>query len=349
DCGPTFGFVVNRYSDNLVRMDFPQGVAGPISYTMLGNIGGLYHPHGISDVYRADNELFVFIANVDNHTLSRIYYTTCTEPSILTSTLRDPPQLYYRHEGNYNISLILDMGQPTEELYCKNIVVLPKPNVSLGNDTSVCPYLPFKLDAGTGFTSYLWNTGSKQQTLTTDSAGTFWVEVKNDKGCTDRDTLTVTRFPDNLSLGNDRPYTLGEPIILDAGNGYRTYSWSTGMSSQRITVIKPGDYSVSVTDFNNCTFRDTIRLTLEIVLPNFFTPNGDGINDRWEPKLFVHYPEAEIKIFDRYGKLMASYRGDEQGWDGTYNGRLAEPDTYWYVVDLKNGIKPITGQITIKR
>jgi gliding motility-associated-like protein len=128
-----------------------------------------------------------------------------------------------------------------------------------------------------------------------------------------------------------------------------SYLWSTGESQSSITVIKPGEYAATVTGANTCILTDTIQISLKVDVPNFFTPNGDGFNDTWSPKIFYHYPEADIKIYNRFGKLIASYRGIDPGWNGTYNGRPLEPDTYWYLIDLKNGIKPFTGSITIKR
>jgi gliding motility-associated-like protein len=205
------------------------------------------------------------------------------------------------------------------------------------------------MDVGSGYNSYKWKNGSTGQTFTTDKADTVWVEVSNQYGCKARDTMVITHPPDNLFLGNDTSFVLGEAIVLNAGDIYRTYAWSTGENQGSITVIKPGEYSVTVTDLNTCVFSDTILISLKVDIPNFFTPNSDGFNDTWNPKIFFHYPEAEIKIFNRYGKLLASYRGSDAGWNGTYNGRPVEPDTYWYVIDLKNGIKPYAGSITIKR
>jgi len=57
-------------------------------------------------------------------------------------------------------------------------------------------------------------------------------------------------------------------------------------------------------------------------VPNVFTPNGDGIND-------VFMPNLELEIFDRNGLVL--YSGNT-GWDGNYNGRSADPDTYFYIL-----------------
>jgi gliding motility-associated-like protein len=355
DCERTFGFVASTHNGELIRLDFPDGLTGTIVYTSLGKYG-MSQPHGMTNVYRVDNEIFTFVTDMGNRTLNKLYYQTCDQAYPVTSTERSPGA-YYQSEGNYNISLILDQGLPTEKFVCKNIMVLPKPEVSLGKDTTICPNSSATFDAKEGYTSYLWNNNETTQTITADTTGMYWVEVTNTNNCKDRDTILLSHYQDLLFLGNDTFFTLGESIVLDAGTGYTTYSWSTGAVTNSIAIIKPGTYAVAVKQATDtagseilyCIYADTINVKLFNDLPNFVTPNSDGYNDVWLPKLFYHYPEAEITILDRYGKTIARFNGSDPGWDGTYNGKLVNPDTYWYVVDLKDGSKPITGSITVKR
>jgi gliding motility-associated-like protein len=351
-CDNPYGILVNHYNNNVVRMNFPNGIDGNITYTDVGNPANLVHPNGISDVYRENDKIFGFVTNIDNNTISRLEFSTCTEPSILTSTDRDPLPLSYAHAGIYNMSLLLDEGLSTETLYCKNILVIEQPKkTTWPKDTTVCPDKIVILNAGNGYAHYLWQDGSQQSSFTTPDTGTFWVHVSNAKKCEAGDTISIAHYPDNLSLGNDNSFVPGQAITLDAGSGYQSYTWwpVPGNNNSSITIIKPGTYGVIVTDSHSCIFRDTIRLTLDIDIQNFFTPNGDGFNDIWNPKVLFHYPEAEVKIFDRYGKLMTGFRGYDQGWNGIYLGKPVKEDTYWYIIDLKNGIAPYTGQVTVKR
>jgi len=70
--------------------------------------------------------------------------------------------------------------------------------------------------------------------------------------------------------------------------------------------------------------------------PPFFTPNSDGENDYWVIKgaNITFYPNSSINIFNRYGKLVAQLEVDDQGWDGTYGGKLLPSDDYWFNVTL---------------
>lgn len=348
-CDRYYGFLVNRFKNDVVKLEFPD-VLGEPTYKSLGNIGGLNYPKGISEIHRIGNEIFALVSSRDNSSISRLYFETCTDPSVLTDTTRNPKPLCYNHPGNYTISLTTNAGLTTESSFCENITVLDKPDATLPNDTTICMQSNLVLQANSGYTKYLWSDSTTNESHSINRKDSlYWLDITNAVGCTDRDTITVTRFTDNLFLGNDTSFTLGESIVLNAGRDYAAYKWSTGETTDNITAIKPGSYWVSVKDAHTCEYNDTINLKLTIDVPNFITPNNDGANDTWNPPLFFHYREASIKILDRFGKTVANYHGYDPGWDGTYNGLPLPADTYWYIIDLKNGIEPFTGQIAIVR
>ena len=107
-----------------------------------------------------------------------------------------------------------------------------------------------------------------------------------------------------------------------------------------------------VTDYNGCTVTGTatVRPMNEIclIIPEAFSPNGDGYNDTWEIDHIHLYPDIQIKIFNRWGqKLWESPRGYAEPWDGRSNGTRLPIDSYHYVIDLNNGYTPIIGTVTI--
>lgn len=345
DCGKHFGFLVNRYG-GAVRLDFTFGIEHDPEVTNLGAIGGLSGPHGISDVYREGDTIYMYIANSANSTVSRLYYPTCNASSLFTSMQRNPPQFVYRWEGNFNIQLVLNKGMTNEKAFCKNIVVLSAPKTNLGTDTAFCEGQNLILYPG-HFMQYEWSDGSSDSVFRADTTETIWVKVTDDKKCQTRDTVNIVTYPKTLSLGNDTSLTRGELFTLDAGANYNTYRWSTGENSQKITKDKEGIYSVSVVDQHNCTQIDDIRIKYKTYIPNFLTPNNDGFNDKWELPFLANYPEAVIKIYDRFGKLIADYEGSDPPWDGTYNGELVPKNSYWYFIDLKDGSEIIKGYFTL--
>ena len=95
------------------------------------------------------------------------------------------------------------------------------------------------------------------------------------------------------------------------------------------------DYSFYVKDQRGCIQEKTVFLEfLDIEIPDFFTPQGDGINDTWYPINIEIYPQISVKIFDRYQRLIASYEGNTRSWDGNYKSKPLPSGDYWYVVRL---------------
>lgn len=366
DCNTAFGIIISRFRRNVYQINFSNSLSSNFDFVDLGPNYELIDPHGISDVFREDNKTFFFVTNAD-HTISRLYYendasSTSEPPLPIPSTIRNPEPFTYTTAGTYNISLIIDNGLPTERIFCKDIVVNPKPVLELLDFDPKCPQsgssiIEPKTD---GFYKYEWFNGSTDSVITVNpiyGLNNYWLKVTNQQGCSDIDTTKIIVESDNkLSVGRDTSFTLGESITLGNIDGtiLSNYTWTSddgfNETADNIEVTKPGTYFVRAF-YDDCTYLDTIAISLKIEVLNFFTPNNDGVNETWLPKVFVHYPEAEITIFDRYGKALVRYLNTAfpNGWDGTYNGTPLEADTYWYVIDLKNNIKPITGQVTIKR
>lgn len=132
-------------------------------------------------------------------------------------------------------------------------------SVFLGPDTTLCAGTSLTLDAGAGYTSYLWSNAAVTQTITVSTAGTYWVQVTGGCGAAN-DTIVVSVAPNpTVSLGNDTLVCIGQSITLDAGPGFSTYAWSNSSSGQTLTVTTPGQYEVTVTNAGGCTAADTVQ------------------------------------------------------------------------------------------
>jgi len=84
-------------------------------------------------------------------------------------------------------------------------------------------------------------------------------------------------------------------------------------------------------------------------IPNTFTPNGDGINDTWDVKFLNLYSNCTVNIYNRYGENVFSSIGYGIPWDGRYKGLPLPTGTYYYIIDLKSGIKPLSGFLALIR
>ncbi|MBK9412219.1 MAG: hypothetical protein IPN61_02150 [Bacteroidetes bacterium] len=140
-----------------------------------------------------------------------------------------------------------------------NFTINPLPNVNLGNDTVICPGSTIVLNAGNTATTYAWSTGASTSSIDVTQGGTYWVAVTNSCGTT-RDSIVIqSRQLPSVNLGNDTLVCLNSSITLDAGTNASTYLWSTGDVSRQISVVVPGNYSVSVS--NVCgTAADVIAI-----------------------------------------------------------------------------------------
>lgn len=115
------------------------------------------------------------------------------------------------------------------------------------------------LNAGSGYISYIWSTSATVDTIHVTTSGTYSVTVSGSGGCTGTASVIVTESA-NLTpdIIGDSILCSGGTTILDAGNGYTTYQWSTSATTETITVTIPGLYYVIVTNGTGCTGSDTV-------------------------------------------------------------------------------------------
>ncbi|MBK9048016.1 MAG: hypothetical protein IPL74_15505 [Bacteroidetes bacterium] len=120
------------------------------------------------------------------------------------------------------------------------------------------------LDAGGGFSSYLWSNGSTSQTITVPP-GNYTVTVTNSSGCTGTDTYTIGTATNLTPTITATPICGATNGTLDAGGPYATYQWSNGLTTQTISVSTPGTYTVTVTAAGGCSGSASSTIALSIV------------------------------------------------------------------------------------
>ena len=115
----------------------------------------------------------------------------------------------------------------------------------------------------------------------------------------------------------------------------------------RVTAYKNGNNGIS-------SLSNTVEVVpyMNIYLPNSFTPNGDGLNDTFIPKM-NGIVEFNLQVFNLWGERIFEATGIEsKGWDGTYKGQLIPAGNYIYRIDYVNweGIKKsASGSISLIR
>ncbi len=220
--------------------------------------------------------------------------------------------------------------------------------------------------SGSGGTSpYMFslNNGAYQVSGTFNNlgAGTYTISVMDASLCTATVPVTVSE-PAIVSIVGDKvdascPGVADGSIALTITGGTQPYSviWSDGILSQTRQDIPAGTYSVVVADKNGCAASLDVVLTFSgtdqcIEIPDIITPNNDGYNDTWRIKNIDMFPDAEVFVFTRWGKLVFNTKNlAANPWNGTFKGRILPTDSYHYVLHLNNGSKPRSGVISIIR
>jgi gliding motility-associated-like protein len=226
------------------------------------------------------------------------------------------------------------------------ISVYPLPVVTNEN-AILCENKTLTLDAGISNVSYLWSTSETTKQITISTPGTYSVTVSTQQNCSNTKTITV--------LQHDIP-KIQEVIVENnnatiIANGFGSFEYSIDgvnyQNSNEFTVNDGGKYMAYVREKYGCGID--FKTFIIISIPKFFTPNNDGNNDNWIIKGLVFYPKAEVKIFDRFGKLLIQLTATKYYWDGTLNGKNLISDDYWYVFKIDENSPEVKGHFAMIR
>jgi len=223
-------------------------------------------------------------------------------------------------------------------------------------------FISTTVTGGAGTLALEW-IGPSSFIATTDditdlAAGAYVFTVTDTSGCVVATTINITQ-PDSIFISAEVTKAScpgvhdGEIVITtEGGGGTLGYLWSDGSTDQNRTQIVGGEYTVTVTDENGCVSQLTVNVEFSgyncIYIPEIITPNGDGYRDVWIITNAELYPDIEVKVYTRWGKLVYSSRNpNDDPWDGTYKGKLLPNDSYHYVIRLNDGTEPRSGVISI--
>jgi len=187
----------------------------------------------------------------------------------------------------------------------------------------------------------------------------------NSHGCRSTSfTLPVTVHPyPVVDAGPDRIMLEGGQIVLEptvTGNDL-TYLWtpaltgyfagSNAVKNPSVNGIDDITLTLTVTARGGCKEDDQvfIKVLKFPSIPNIFSPNGDGVHDRWEIPYLNTYPGSTVDIYNRYGQLIFHSDGYNVPWDGTVKGQPVPVGTYYYIVNPKNGRKLMSGYVDVIR
>ena len=280
------------------------------------------------------------------------------------------PTHIYNGPGTYTVTLTITVSPNCTATQTQTIEV--HPNITGGFTVSPPPYcvgneIQFTDSSVGNPTSWSWSfgdggsSGAQDPTYTYNSEGTYTIYFSAvDQFCgtaNDSMTISVYHIP-NPVLHEDTTLCEGAVIFLAANDSGDAYLWTTGETTPQINYVMPGD-SVSYVwvsvDYHGCKGYDTVKLKnlCVIVLPQAFTPNGDGINDVFHP-LAANVLNYDFHVYNRWGQEVYSNSSSDlsQGWNGKVNGEVQPIGVYiyWITGNFVSG-KPFSlqGNVTLVR
>jgi gliding motility-associated-like protein len=261
---------------------------------------------------------------------------------ILSNSLTFTPS----EAGIYYAEAFLQNGDcRSDNRTAMSVIVNPSP-ATTNQELVLCADRTLSLDAGIPNAQYIWQpAGQTSQIITIDEPGNYSVLITNSFGCSAVRTIAVTENP--TPVITDVETKNNSVTIITAQEGDYSYSLD-GINyqlSNQFTSVAGGIYTAYVTENNTC--GDDEMEFLLVVFPTYFTPNGDGYNDYFSVPDLSMVSDAQISIFDRYGKLVAFLTNTNSLWDGKLDNKNLPATDYWYRA-LING-KIYKGHFSIKR
>lgn len=273
----------------------------------------------------------------------------------------------------YTIRMVSYSGINCLNSIAKTITVLATPAVRFNSLSEVCSNTPSFQITQAGITNTLPGTGvfsgpgvSPGGVFNPNTAGvgthTLKYTYTGGNTCFNSIDQTIAVNPTPIA------YAGPDKTVLEGGNVQLTpvmnagfpisYLWSpaTGLNSTTVPdpLASPVDditYTLTVISEKGCKTSDQVFVKVLKVpqVPNIFSPNGDGVHDKWAIAFLESYPGCTVEIFNRYGQRIYFSVGYSEPWDGTINGKPVPVGTYYYIVDPKNGRKKQAGYVDVIR
>jgi gliding motility-associated-like protein len=229
--------------------------------------------------------------------------------------------------------------------------------LTVRNDTTICVGGNATLTTTGNASSYSWlGDGLSSNTVASPVATpaavgpTSYFLTATLGRCIKKDTVVVTTQSDlQVDAGDDTTILFGQSIQLNGSSpGAVEYLWtstpndpsmsSTTVSNPTVTPTRTTTYTLTATNSSGCKASASVTVTIIPVcvkVRNAFSPNGDGINDRWKVyEQFDCLSNISLVVFNRYGSKVFESKNYRNEWDGNYKGKPVPDGTYYSVIEL---------------
>lgn len=288
-----------------------------------------------------------------------------------TSSLVPNPTKLYLNDGTYQVSLNVKSNFDCEDRVTKQVRSYEMPiadfeveSVCFG--TSIDPINESFIQEGS--LRYYWDFGDGNTSEVTnpshiyEESGIYTISLTaiSSNNCTDMISKDVQVYDLPLvSISADTTVSQGFPVQLLAQGGVY-YQWSPldGLSNSNIanpvaTPLEGITYTVQVTDQRGCQNTNDVNITVvndfKLIASNILTPDDNGQNDYWVIKNVETFGSVNVRVYDRFGKLVFQDEEYQNDWSGTAGNDLLPDGTYYYFITFRESPKQYTGAVTIIR
>lgn len=260
----------------------------------------------------------------------------------------DKPYLIVGNPGDYYVTVNNRDCAPVTSDTVHISFRKPVPPVSLGRDTGVCAGISLMLRAGNSYRSYLWQDGSSKPFFRVDRPGLYYVTATDSCGNTTADSIHIAYTTGGQLNRIAVTVCAGDGTDISLPPGFASYAWAPadGLDNPNARVARASparstDYTVTVVTTAGCTMEGVVAVTVHdcvdsLYMPNAFTPNGDGVNDRVHPFVPAGVTGYFFSIYNRLGQLVFHSQQPGEGWDGAVKGQLQTPGTYVWFCRFRN-------------
>ncbi|MCB9163441.1 MAG: choice-of-anchor L domain-containing protein [Flavobacteriales bacterium] len=212
--------------------------------------------------------------------------------------------------------------------------------------------------------NFIWNHGPTTEDLNGLPAGSYTVSITDAAGCTFEGTYAVVQ-PDAITFDtllsshasghNISVFGAADGSIANAvsgGNAPYLFSWSNGATTESISGLAAGTYTLLVTDANGCTATLTVELDepSDLTMPTAFSPNGDGDNERFVVRGIEAYPKNLFTVVNRWGNVVYERPDYRNEWSGESNkGGQLPNGTYFVILSINDGTRTLQGFVDLRR
>lgn len=216
------------------------------------------------------------------------------------------------------------------------------------------------VQGGTAPFQHAWQHGATGDSLFQLRAGTYEVQTTDANGCQATEQVALTH-PQLLQI-RLRPRPDGGSgsgrieAEVSGGTPPYQYHWSNGSDSAIASNLTRGDYTLTVTDGRGCESEASAEVLLSdlpdcLHLNMGFSPNGDGMNDRWVLPCLAQYQAYEVQVFNRWGQRLYFSLQYDLPWDGISQGQPLPDGTYYYLIRIRQDERwtDFTGTLSIVR